>query len=88
MRFVIRGPDGGYFTEFQPIETKRVTLNGVFVGSETYVQPAFEAFKTRQAAHFATEADALAQIANDPKVNPLHGGPDAFVGCTVQSTED
>jgi hypothetical protein len=85
MRFVIKHPEGGFFTEFQVAKSRTVTLNGVAVGEEHDRVPLFEAHKTRFAAKFDTAADAELQIEN---ATLFHGGPEAFAGCTVQPTED
>jgi len=85
MRYVIKSQAGGYFTEFEVLQTRAVTLNGVLLGHEHDLKPIFEALRPKQAAKFDTEADALAQLKNP---NLFHGGPDAFSGCTVEPTED
>jgi hypothetical protein len=84
-RYVIKGPEGGFFTEFVVKATRSITLNGAVVGEEHDRVPLFDAHRTRHAAKFDTAADAKAQIENDLL---FHGGPEAFAGCTVQPTED
>jgi hypothetical protein len=85
MRFVIRSANGAFFTEFEVKASRSVTLNGAHVGFEQDLAPKFEAFSPRHAAKFDSQADAETQIAN---ADPLLGGPAAFAGCTVQSTEE
>lgn len=85
MRFVIKGSNGAFFTEFEVTESRSVTLKGAHVGFEQDMRPKFEAFMPRHASKFDTAQDAEAQIAN---ADPLHGGPEAFAGCTVQPIEE
>ncbi|HZP86606.1 MAG TPA: hypothetical protein VFB54_07275 [Burkholderiales bacterium] len=85
MRYVIRSPEGGYLNDFVVVRTRTVTLNGTYVGTESDLHPTFKANEPRLALKFDTEADALTRIAN---VDPLHGGPEAFKGCTVEPTEE
>jgi hypothetical protein len=85
MRYVIKSPEGGFFSGFDCIETRPVTLRGVLMGHEDHMRPAFKAFSTRDAVKFNDEADALGQIKNG---EPLHGGAEVFNGCVVLPTED
>jgi len=85
MRYVIVTTGGEYFTQFEIIETRAITLNDVLIGHEDIRLPKFDALRAPQAAKFDSEQDARDQMAN---ALPRHGGPDAFKGCTVVSTED
>jgi hypothetical protein len=85
MRYVIKSPDGSFFSGFDCIETRPVSLRGVVLGHEDHMRPVFKAAATRDAAKFNSEADADSQIANG---EPLHGGPEVFTGCIVLPTED
>lgn len=89
MRYVIKRPGAGYFTEFRVVESREIRApvdippvqKGDVVGVESRYAPFFEAFKVSQAIQFDTEADALEQIKNP---DPLMGGPEAFEGCTAE----
>jgi hypothetical protein len=95
MRYVIKKPGEGYFTEFEVVETRAVVApldmvihaghppvkKGEIIGTESNYRPLFEAFKPSQAIKFDTPADAEGQIANP---DPSHGGPAAFADCIVE----
>lgn len=81
MRYVIRHPDKGYFTEMKVSETKAVTLNGQVIGYESQYRPAFDAFMPTQAAQYDTEKDAQSAMASNPD---QHGGVIAFDSCIVE----
>lgn len=83
MRYVIKNAEGKYFSQFESVETKPVTLRGVHIGDETTMAPKFKG-EVESASRFDTAADAEGQIANDEKSHPLHGGPEAFAGCIVE----
>ncbi len=94
MRYVIKHPTEGYFTEFEVDQTIPVLApmemvlhagsppvpKGAQIGVEHTYKPKFEAFKPGQASQFDTEDDANGQIAN---AGAAMGGPGAFAGCTV-----
>ena len=79
MRYVIKKPGEGYFTEMRISETVPVTLDDRVVGHQNTYRPRFEAFKDSQATQFDTEADArgLMQM-------PRYGGASAFAQCTIE----
>ena len=94
MRYVIKHPTLGFFTEMQVSETTSILApmdmvlhaghppvkKGDVIGYDNRYEPRFEAFRPSQATQFDTEADAQAQI---DKNAVEHGGPEAFAGCTV-----
>jgi hypothetical protein len=84
-RYVVKAASGAYFSGFEVIESRPVTLNGVFVGTENYCEARFKANDTSQAVKFDTEADAVLQITN---LQPNHGGAEAFAGCVAEPTDD
>jgi hypothetical protein len=84
MRYVIKSPAGRYFTGFSVIQSRAITLNGVFVGIENDAVPEFLAAIPSNAIKFDSAVDAQTQIKNDAVL--FHGGPEAFEGCTVEET--
>lgn len=83
MRYVIKNAEGKYFSQFDSVETRKVTLKGVHIGDETTMSPTFKG-DVSLGSRFDTAADAEEQIRNDLQAYPLHGGPDAFAGCSVE----
>lgn len=83
MRYVIKHPQKGFYTEMKVVETKPVTLNGAVIGYESQYRPAFDAFMPTQAAQYDTEEDAQAAMASNPD---QHGGVAAFDSCTVETS--
>lgn len=95
MRYVIKHPTLGYFTEFEVSQTIPILApmemvlhqgsppvpKGAQIGVEHRYAPKFEAFKPGQSVQFDTAEDAQKQIANAD--DPNLGGPAAFAGCTV-----
>lgn len=80
MRYVIRNPKEGYFTEMYSSETIPVFLGDRLMGHNYVYRPKFEAFKIDQATQFDTEADARALIQD-----ARYGGAVAFPNCTIES---
>lgn len=92
MRYVINQPGVGYFSEFEITETVPVLApvdippnikKGDPIAHVSHALPKFEAGHAKLAAKFNTEADAQAQLSNP---DPNLGGPAAFAGCIVEST--
>jgi len=79
VRYVIKKPAEGYFTEMKIHKTVPVTLDGRVLGHQNYYSPVFEAFKAAQASQFDTEADARSLMKNDQ-----YGGAAAFANCTIE----
>lgn len=95
MRYVIKNSAGLLFSGFDVKETKAVTLNGAFVGTESHCLPLFEAARAKDAVKFDTQEDAAAQVANQVKDlkgdlidHQQLGGPAAFEGCTIQEIQE
>jgi hypothetical protein len=82
MRYVIKHPDGTYFTEMRSVETKAVTLRGQVIGHEETYRPKFDAPQPRFASQFDTEADAAALLHDSQ-----FGAPDSFAGCSIYPSE-
>lgn len=79
VRFVIKHPDGSYFTEMKETGKRVVMMNGSAAGDEFLYTPQFEAQRPRFASQFDTERDA-ASVMQDSRF----GGPDVhFKGCVV-----
>lgn len=103
MRYVIKNPVKGYFTEMVMVRSEPILApmdmalhagspsvkEGESIGTRVFYAPVFEAFLPKQAVQFDTQADAEAQIKNllpDGKPNVQLGGPEVFVGCTVEES--
>jgi hypothetical protein len=90
MRYVIKHPTLGYFTEFEVAEQRPIVApmemvihaghppvpKGALIGQEHFYRPKFKAFKPSQATQFDTAEDAQRQIAN---LRP-DGNPDEHMG--------
>jgi hypothetical protein len=82
MRFVIKSPDGTYFTEMHSVETKPVTLRGQVIGHEETYRPKFDAPQPRFASQFDSKADAESLLHDQQ-----FGAPESFAGCLVVPSE-
>lgn len=102
MRYVIKHPTQGFFTEMKQVKTVPILApmdmvlhaghapvrKGDVIGHESVFAPQFEAFRPSQAAQFDTKEDALVQIENHPDDlgGRDTGGPEAFASCTVEES--
>jgi hypothetical protein len=78
VRFVIKNPDGTFFTEMKESGTRPIMANGSKVADEILYRPLWEASLPRFASQFDTEADAMI-VMDDSRF----GGAASFEGCTV-----
>lgn len=78
MRYVIKKPDEGFFTEMEVIETKAVKLHKIVVGYEQVYRPVFKGMQHGHASQFNTKKDA-----EDLMTNADFGAPESFAGCVI-----
>lgn len=79
MRYVIKKPDEGYFTEVKAVESVPVKLHGVLIGHNTTYKPLFLGMQPAHATQFGDEASARSFM-NETD----YGAPDAFEGCVIE----
>lgn len=79
IRYVIKNPNVGYFTEMKISKTVPVTLDDRIVGHQNTYRPIFEGMRPSMASLFDTEADARSLMQNE-----RYGGASAFANCTIE----
>lgn len=79
MRYVIKNPTQGYFTEMVVDKTTAVKLHGAVVGYEQTWRPEFGGMRHIHAAQFNTKDDAESLMRNE-----AFGAPASFEGCFAE----